>query len=193
MKKILVLCLVFALAISSGAAVFAEEHVKKDGEERIVTKEQREERLLNLFESYNPDGLEVYLDFKAGHKAFHENAEVIKQAFRDKNLAERLALRAQVANGEITKDEAKAIMEAKKETLLPIKEEVKSLLESKKEDALLIRESLKSIKDSLKVALSQDSIDSALVVELLDDLLLQLNAHLDMDIYYFDLIQDVIQ
>lgn len=189
MKKLLMLLLVLSMVMGASLMAYAEEAAE---EERLPLRERVEARMVKVFEDYYEAGLERYLALKEEHQAFHENAKAEREANRALIREEINALKEQVINGEITREEAKEIIEGKKESLQALKESIQAILEDKKVDAELIREDIKGIHDDLKVVLTAERVDSNQVLNLLDALLVQMSAHLEMDLYYYDLINELL-
>ncbi len=194
MKKIMVLLMVGLMVITGSMTVFAEE-TTDDVSERSVkaerTSEERREKLEELFSTYNPDGLDAFNAAVDEHKAFHEMAQSEKEAFRLEIQAEKEAIRAQYDNGELTKEEVRAIVEEAKAERELIKEELLEIRVLKKADVEAIKVEVQAVRTSLKEALQAEEIDTVYVGSLLDKLVELLEEHIDVDYLYYYMIQDL--
>lgn len=191
MKKVLVLLLVGLMLMSSTVMVFAEENDGSKvarGERTELSREEKEQKVLALFESYNPLALATFESLKAEHKSFHEMVRAEKEIIKATFVAEREALKASVENGELSQEEIRAIFQEYKTEREALKEEFATLRAAKQAEVEANKAELKQVREALRLALTSEEIDANLVASLLDQMVILLNNHLDIDYYYYDLL-----
>jgi uncharacterized protein YxeA len=202
MKKVLLIGLVLLLSVASSVMVFAEEPTDNEKPERVKTersleereaaKAERQARLIELFETYNPTALVDYYEVQASHELFHETAKAEKEAVRAGFQAEKEAIKEAVQNEEMTREEAKAWFELFKADREALKVELDIIKANKQADVQANRELTKAVFQNIKSALEAEVVDEALIASLLDSLIPLLHEHVNIDYFYHDQVMTLI-
>lgn len=196
LKGILVVTLIGVMLVNGAVLAFAEE-TREGGklEREQLTKEEVRERqdarLNELFTTYYPEGLNAYLEIKTAHELFHETAKAERELHKESIKEQFQSIKASVENGDMTREEAKPLIEALRETMQDFRSQVEVIIEAKKAEAEGIREELIAIRESIKDELEAEIINDGTVKGLLESLLVQLNVHLEMDIQYYNQIKEL--
>lgn len=196
MKKLLVLLMVVVLTFTSGVLVFAEEgestplKEERIKEERVqLTREEKGQKVIDLFTMYYPNGLETFEAIKVEHSLFHETAKTEREAYVVEKKAEIQSFRSAFEAEEITQEELKEIMETYKREKETFRAELELIKVDKQAASELIQNDIIALRSALKTALTSEIIDDALVESLLVDLIAYSQKHLDMDYYYYNQVQ----
>lgn len=193
MKKLFVFVLVMSMVLSMTTVVFAEENtLVGERVERFVKEDKKEvqrgERLVALFEKFNPEKVNDLLALQSEHQAFHEMAQSERDAVKENVKETIMDLKAQVEAGTLTQEEVKSLIEAMRAENETTKEMIQGLLAGKKEEAEAIRSEIQLILQEVKNEISSETTNEENIKSLLDQMLVLLEKHLEMDYYYYNLV-----
>jgi len=195
MKKLIVFLLVAVMMVSSSVMVFAEDNAEAIAERpqrTELSQEEKEAKREELFNLYNPGAYLDLLAAKEAHDTFHEDAKAERELVKAARQAEREALKASVEAGEITREEAQVIIEEKKAANEVLRGEIESIKVLKQADVESNKAEVQAVRESLKTALQAEEIDAVYVASLLDQMVDLLEDHIDIDYYYYNMIQALV-
>lgn len=190
MKKLVVVLLIALMMLSSTALVFAEETTQDIRGERTErterTREDQRGKVIELFEQYNPAGLESFNAINGEHKSFHEMVRAEKELIKAEFQAAREALKELAESGELTREEIKEIYASYKAEREAFRAEAEGLKVAKQVAVEANKAELKSVREALKAALQSEVVDGAYVSGLLNQMVDLLEEHVGIDVYYYD-------
>lgn len=191
MKKFLIVSIALILvmgvsvtAIAAGVEKRPEMKVQLSDEQREVIQEKR----MELFETYYPEGVEEFLALQEEHKAFHIGAKNDKEALIASIRASFEEIRTLVENGDISRRDGRVQFIELKIEVRTMKNEMDLVRLDKIADQSADQDRMKEIREEVKTLLSADPVDSDAVSQLLAESLELLKNHIDSDIYYHNLI-----
>lgn len=195
MKKLVVFLLVAVMMLTSSVMVFAEDNaegVTERPERTELSQEEKEAKRQDLFNLYNPAAYTDLLAAKEAHEAFHTTAKAEREVMKADRQAEREAFKASVQAGEMTREEVQAIVAERKAENEVLKAEVESIKALKQADVEANKAEMQAVRASIKTALQAEEVDATYVASLLDQMVDLLEAHIDIDYYYYNMIQDLV-
>jgi len=175
-KVLLIVAIAFALLVGTAATAFAEEPPAQGNRQRD------DKALTRLFIQYDSDNLDAYMELKAAHQAFHEERRDINQEAKDDARQAFMNILNALLDEEITVVEAREAFDALKEKTDAFKEEAKVILDAKKAENEGIREQLQDIRAQMRDALDEDEVDADQMASLLQQTLVLLQQHYDLDV-----------
>ena len=199
MKKILIIVLALALVIGISATTFAEasDRAKEVTEENkgkalgIEKQEERDGRLMKLFELYFPEGVEDLKEVREEHVAFHEQAKSDFEALREAIKADFDEIKAAVESGELSRREGQVLIINLRMEIRLMRNEIDEVNLAKIEAQGPVHDRILEIKEEIKVLLSVDPVDEDAMKALLIESLGLFETHLDNDIYFHGLKVDI--
>lgn len=198
MKKIILLMLVGLMTLAGSALTFAEvtgeeeNSVRGEKSQRVeLSKEERRAKVVELFEIYNGDALTDFNAVNEAHRVFHEASRTEREILKAAMIEQREVLKAQLDNGELTKEEVQVIVKETKFRRQEIRSDIQSILEQKRADAAVNQEKTKGVRTAIRSQLQEEIIDGAQVASLLDQLVTLLEEHVEIDQLYYNMVHDL--
>lgn len=183
MKKLVLLVMSLTLLLSTTVSVSADTEGPRERSDG-----KRGPGIEGIFETYYPEGLSEFEALQEEHQAFHEGRKALRDEHRADLEAEKAAIKAAVESGEMTQEEARAFITARKAEQEPIKEALNALRDAKKEELESIKASREILKANILEALKSDPVDTATIAAHLIETTELLEAHIAIDYKYADLV-----
>lgn len=190
MKKILLMMMVGILAF--GSLTFASDVDEVNLSEIEARHDENLQRMTHIFETYYPEMLDTYLSLDAEHMAFHDAQRSERQALIEAGKATFNDIRKAVQDGEMTREEGKAALDAIREEHSTTRSEIQAVLELKKAELEASKADNEAVRESLKTLLSAEVKDEAAIQAALDQAMTLLEHHIAIDEKYAALIDEIV-
>lgn len=199
MKKVIsiisAVVLVFAISVTAFAAasdrakeVTSENNGKAVG---IEKQENNREMLRELFAIYYPEGIETLDEIQAEHREFHEQAREEREELREEINADFDKIREAVENGDLTRREGYVQIINLRMDIRLMRNEFDEVLLEKIDAQAPVNDRLAEVRQEIRGLLETEPIDADAISVLLAETLDLLQTHLENDMYYHGLFQDV--
>jgi len=199
MKKVLaiIIAVVLVFALSATAFAAASDRAREvTGENNgkalgIEKQEKTRERLRELFAMYYPEGLEDLDEIQEDHREFHEEAKEDREELQGKIRDAYEEIKAAVEAGDLTRREAHVQIINLRMDIRSMRNEFDEVLLEKIEAQAPVHDRMAEIREEIKLLLAIDPVDADAIEALLIETLGLLELHLENDIYFHGLFQDI--
>lgn len=196
MKKLATILLTLTLLLSLGVTANAAKEPSTDPQVNVgsagLKTEAAKPDISELFNTYYPEGLSYHESLQAEHESFHQERQAVKEATLAEKKAEKDAIKAAVEAGEMTRIEGlEALLELLK-AQEPIRTELEAIKAAKQAEADIIKAERQALGQAMRTLLQEETIDEAAVASLLAEASDLLRAHIDMDYYYAEMVDDLV-
>jgi hypothetical protein len=151
----------------------------RDGEQ----KEDYRERLTEIMNTFESDLLDDFTSNWADHDSIHEQLMALKEANKEDKQAQRMevltGIKAEIEAGNLTREDAKVMLDALKNENQAVREEIKTEIEALKALYNVDKEEVKALHEALKTAVEAN--DSDAVNAVLQEMLNALTDHINFD------------
>ncbi len=125
------------------------------------------------------------------HKSFHEGVRAEKEIIKTEYEAKRESLKAIAESGELSQEEIKAMYASYKESREAFRAEVEELHALKQADVEVNKTELVTVRKALISATKEADVDEEYISSLLDQIVELLEEHLEIDLYYYNLLNEL--
>ena len=185
LKRVMAMTLIMIFTI--GGMTFADTTTTP-----TVLREENQARMTNVFENYNPEKVDAFIALNAEHMAFHTGQAAKREALLEQAKTTFAAIRDQVTKGDLTREEGLATIAAIRSENEATRAEVQSVLELKRTELELLKSVNEDIRGTLKTLLTAEVKDTVAIQEILDEILMQLSKHIEIDQKYAAMIDEIV-
>ena len=199
MKKVItiIIAVVMVFALSATAFAAASDRAKEvtgdnNGKALGIEKQERNnERLRELFAKYFSEGLEKLDEIQEDHREFHEEAKEDREELQEAIRADFDEIKSAVESGDLTRREGHIQIINLRMDIRSMRNEMDEVILEKIDAQAPVHDRLAEIREEIKGLLSTDPIDADAIAVLLEESLGLFETHLENDIYYHGLCQDI--
>lgn len=207
MKKMIGLIVALTLVFTFSATAFAAPEETSDTRPSVDGESSdRPHSIDDLFATYYPEGAAAHAELVAEHESFHASRASVKEEHQASIEAQKAdmraafqAIRADLEAGTITEEEAQVAIgvlrseiEAKRSEMEAMRAQLDLILAEKQAANEALKSQRQANRATIKSALQSDPIDANAIASALASGLDLLRQHIDLDYYYADQIDAVL-
>jgi len=199
MKKVITIIIAVVMVFALSATVFAaagdrakEVTRENNGKALGIEKQERSgDRLRELFVKYFSEGLEKLDEIQEDHREFHEEAKEDREDLQEAIRADFEEIKSAVESGDLTRREGHIKIINLRMDIRSMRNEMDEALLEKISAQAPVHDRLAEVREEIKGLLATEPIDEDAIAVLLEESLGLFEIHLENDIYYHGLFQDI--